>query len=217
MKLQRVSQAEHRELANAMRPYLAELAKIEGDQAEATSLDYSYLPLYWTESGREAYWLEEQGNRAGFALINTAMFVRSGAWSVSEFYVAPPWRRKGLGRQAVCALLALHPGWWEIGILPGHIAALSFWTIVLEGCSGVRAEAVSARHRRRLARLSAGSGCAAQPGVADGRPPRSLRSLGWSPLNAKALGGFDAQDRYTATRRSGCLERRVANGRRRSL
>jgi predicted acetyltransferase len=140
MKLQRVAQLEHPELADAMRPYLAELAKIEGDQAEATSLDYSYLPLYWTESGREAYWLEEQGNRAGFALINRHALVRSGAWNVSEFYVAPAWRRKGLGLQAARALFALHPGWWEIGILPGHIAALSFWTIVLEGCSGVRLE-----------------------------------------------------------------------------
>lgn len=138
MILQRVPQLEHPELADAMRPYLVELGGIKGDQAEATSLDYSYLPLYWTEPGREAYWLEEQGSRAGFALINRHTFVRSGAWSVSEFYVAPPWRRKGVGRQAAYALLALHPGWWEIGILPGHIAALSFWTTVLEGCSGVR-------------------------------------------------------------------------------
>ena len=140
MKLQRVSQVEHRELADAMRPYLAELAKVEGDQAEATSMDYSYLPLYWTESGREAYWLEEQGSRAGFALINRHTFVRNDAWSVSEFYVAPPWRQNGLGRQAACALLTLHPGWWEIGILPGHIAALAFWTSVLEGCPGVGLE-----------------------------------------------------------------------------
>ena len=141
MKLQRVRQLEDAELADAMRPYLAELAKIEGDQAKSTSLEYPYLPLYWTESGREAYWLDEQGNRAGFALINRHAFVRSGAWSVSEFYVAPPWRRRGLGRQAACALLTLHPGWWEIGILPGHIAALSFWTAVLESrWSDVRLE-----------------------------------------------------------------------------
>jgi predicted acetyltransferase len=140
MKLQRVSQMEQPELADAMRPYLAELAKIERDQSEAVGLDYSYLPLYWTESGREAYWLEEQGSRSGFALINRHALVRSGAWSVSEFYVAPPWRRRGLGRQAACALLSLHPGCWEIGILPGHLAALSFWTIVLQGCSGVRME-----------------------------------------------------------------------------
>jgi hypothetical protein len=50
--------------------------------------------------------------------------------------VAPPWRRKGLGRQAACALLSLHPGCWEIGILAGHLAALAFWTIALQGCSG---------------------------------------------------------------------------------
>jgi predicted acetyltransferase len=138
VQLQRVPELEQRELADAMRQYLAELAKIEGDQAKATNLDYSYLPLYWTESGREAYWFEEQGSRVGFALINRHAFVRRGAWSVSEFYVAPAWRRKGLGREAACAALNLHPGWWEIGVLPGHVAALSFWTIVLEGCSGAR-------------------------------------------------------------------------------
>jgi predicted acetyltransferase len=131
---------EQPELADAMRPYLAELATIERDQTKDVSLDYPYLPLYWTESGREAYWLEEQGNRAGFALINRHALLRSGAWSVSEFYVAPAWRRRGLGRQAACALLSLHPGRWEIGILPGNLAALSFWTIALQGLTGARLE-----------------------------------------------------------------------------
>jgi predicted acetyltransferase len=140
MRLQRVPQLEHPELADAMRPYLAELAKLEAGQDGAASLDYPYLPLYWTESGREAYWLEERGQRVGLALINRHALVRIGAWSVAEFYVTPAWRRKGLGRQGACALFSMHPGWWEIKILPGHLTALSFWTTVLEGCSGDRLE-----------------------------------------------------------------------------
>jgi predicted acetyltransferase/RimJ/RimL family protein N-acetyltransferase len=137
MELQRVHQSEQAALADAMRPYLAELAKIE---EKAADLEYPYLPLYWTESGREAYWLEEQGSRIGFALVNRHTLIQREAWSVSEFHVAPPWRRKGLGRQAAWALLTLHPGWWEIGILRGHSAALSFWTVALESCPGVRLE-----------------------------------------------------------------------------
>jgi predicted acetyltransferase len=136
MRLQRVAIAEQSELAAAMRRYLAELMDIDGHQNEALNLDYPYLPLYFIEPEREAYWIEEEDARVGFALINRHVFLRSGAWSVSEFYVVPASRRKGLGRQAVAALLALHPGVWEIGILPGNRAALTFWANVLKDCSG---------------------------------------------------------------------------------
>ena len=138
--LQRVDVSEQAELAAALRPYLAELAEIAGERDAAVALDYQYLPLYWTEPGREPYWITIDSGRVGFVLANTHVYRPTSAWSVSEFVIDMAWRRKGLGMEAGCALLALHEGPWEVPILPGHSVALRFWRRVLDQCAPGRFE-----------------------------------------------------------------------------
>jgi predicted acetyltransferase len=138
MRLRTVPAAEQRDLALAMRPYLAELAHFEGQPDDPATLEYPYLPLYWTQQEREAYWIEDRDARVGFALINRDVFLPDSAWSVSEFYVTPAFRRRGLGKEAARVLLGRHPGAWEVAILPGNARALAFWTNVLEGLSAGR-------------------------------------------------------------------------------
>jgi hypothetical protein len=102
MKLQRVSQMEQPELADAMRPYLAELAKIEGDQPEAVTLDYSYLPLYWTESGARRTGSRNRGTRLG-SLSSTGM---PFCGAVPGAYRSSTWRRPGGGKASAGKLPA---------------------------------------------------------------------------------------------------------------
>lgn len=130
--LRLVAAAERAALAEAMRPYLAELAVVEGTVPPE---GYGYLPHYWTEAGRAPYWIEAAGERAGFALANRHVYLLRSAWSVAEFYVTPPWRRTGVGSAAACALLARHAGPWEVPVLVGHAVARRFWARALERCA----------------------------------------------------------------------------------
>jgi predicted acetyltransferase len=83
---------------------------------------------------RELFWILEGRVRAGFLLSR-----RYAEWpagqrdmaSISEFYVLPAHRRRGVGRAAVEAWLALHRerGTWlvEADILRENHAARAFW------------------------------------------------------------------------------------------
>lgn len=83
---------------------------------------------------RELFWILDGGERAGFLLSR-----RYAEWpggeremaSVSEFYVTPPHRRRGVGRAAVDAWLALHRerGTWlvEADVMRENQAARAFW------------------------------------------------------------------------------------------
>jgi predicted acetyltransferase len=78
---------------------------------------------------------EDQDQRAGFALVTTHHYLPGSGWSVAELWVDPRRRRAGVGRRTVAELLALHPGRWEVAILPGNRAALASWTVVLAGAA----------------------------------------------------------------------------------
>lgn len=84
--------------------------------------------------GRELYWIELDGRRSGFVVT-----IIGPDWpdesrnvaTVSEFYVTPEHRRRGVGRAAVEALLADHRerGTYEVeaSILRANDGALRFW------------------------------------------------------------------------------------------
>lgn len=141
VELRRVHSSEHDELGAAMRPYLAGLAAVEGTPAPA---EYQYLPLYWREPGRAAYWILLDGQRAGFALVNRQVFLPASDWCVAEFHVAPEWRGKGVATQAVCDLLNRHEGTWEVPVLSGHEEAVHFWNHALSVCAPGRVATVPA-------------------------------------------------------------------------
>jgi GNAT superfamily N-acetyltransferase len=83
---------------------------------------------------RELFWILEGGERAGFLLSR-----RYADWprgdrdmaSISEFYVLPSHRRRGIGRAAVEAWLALHRErrtWLvEADIMRENAPARAFW------------------------------------------------------------------------------------------
>jgi predicted acetyltransferase len=140
IQLRRVDVSEQAALAAALRPYLAELAEFEPELEKAESLDYPYLPLYWSESGREAYWVTLDGDPIGFALSNQQVHQATSAWSVSEFAIDVAWRRKGFGFDGACALLSRHDGPWEVPVLAANTSALKFWRRVLGRCAPGRFE-----------------------------------------------------------------------------
>ena len=84
--------------------------------------------------GRELLWMVADGQRAGLAMVRVFPDfpdeLRDVA-SIAEFYVAPEFRRRGVGRAGIEAILAEHRarGTFEVqaDILRENGPALAFW------------------------------------------------------------------------------------------
>ncbi|GMU41365.1 MAG: hypothetical protein AMXMBFR23_22310 [Chloroflexota bacterium] len=121
-----------------MEPYHRELDIYDPHAAESHGTDEAYRAAVLADmEGRELLWIEANGIRAGFAMVRV-----DADWpdesrnvaSIAEFYVAPAFRRHGVGRAAVEAILADHRarGTFEVeaGILRDNSAAIAFWARV---------------------------------------------------------------------------------------
>jgi predicted acetyltransferase len=128
IRLAPVALADKPALWAMMSEYLIEHARKVDPGGAGDPLAYEYFDLYWTEPERRPYWIEHEGARAGFALVN--------AWSPSglgvdhamgEFCVAAPWRRHRIGVAAAGLAFAAHPGQWELQVHRANPEGMAFW------------------------------------------------------------------------------------------
>ena len=71
---------------------------------------------------------------AGFALVTAKPFPHMAAgadFRMAEFFVAQPYRRRGIGRAAALAALARFHGKWTVEELVANEAAVAFWRLVI--------------------------------------------------------------------------------------
>lgn len=87
---------------------------------------YRYLDHYFTEPGREPYFITVDGELAGFALARDDA-EPDGDWNISEFFVARSHRRRGVGGIAARALVVRHPGVWTLSFDHANGPAVNFW------------------------------------------------------------------------------------------
>ncbi|MDP2326477.1 MAG: GNAT family N-acetyltransferase [Dehalococcoidia bacterium] len=118
-----------------MEPYHRELDVYDPHASESHSSDEAYRAAVLADmEGRELLWIESNGIRAGFAMVRVFPDwpdESRDVATISEFYVSPAFRRHGVGRGAVEAILADHRerGTLEVeaGILRDNAAAIAFW------------------------------------------------------------------------------------------
>lgn len=106
-------------------PYLAEIAP--GLTAEPEDFD-----RYWTDPDRHAYGLYAP-DLQGFAMIRR---LDDGSHELTEFNIAPSYRRRGTGSAFARSVLTRHPGRWRLGIA-GAGPARDFWAKCLAACAEV--------------------------------------------------------------------------------
>jgi predicted acetyltransferase len=132
--LQPIPLDEKAALAAMMRPYLDDHARTVDPEGRYGPMgEYPHFDLYWLEPERRPYWIEADGARAGFVLVNR--YSPSGRGcdaAISEFYVEPPHRRRGVGRAAALAALATAGGVWELQVFRLTEPAMAFWPRVIE-------------------------------------------------------------------------------------
>lgn len=97
-------------LEEMFQPYCAELAIFPDDHPVARDAHGRYVSpyfdRYWQEDVRYPYLLLDDVQVAGFALVRWT----GDRWELSEFYVKPAFRRRGLARTCATLVVANHPG-----------------------------------------------------------------------------------------------------------
>ena len=98
-----------------------------------------------TEADRAAYFIRVEGRLAGFVLLyrHAERRDRPVDWSVAEFFVAYPYRRRGVGSAAMAEVFARYPGHWQIGYHPKNLGSAAFWRRAAEKAASGPVEAVT--------------------------------------------------------------------------
>ena len=133
--LEAVATADHAALLAVMRAYHRELDAYDrrtvGQPFDVVRYERALLDDL---DDREFWWILADGERAGFVLVRTLPDWPDDSRmvaTITDFYVAPAHRRRGVGSAAVEALLAAHRlrGTYEMeaAVLPDNAPALAFW------------------------------------------------------------------------------------------
>jgi predicted acetyltransferase len=122
-------------ILSLLQPYLDELSHFTDerpdDKGENGIYLYPYLDAYWQEKTRFPYLLYSNTALAGFALVRKD----GDHWQMSEFYVKPEFRRRGLATACALLIFKKHSGLWRIGFNKHNHASRDLWHKLAENLS----------------------------------------------------------------------------------
>lgn len=111
--------------------YQYELSDIWDQDIDARG-EYGYsLDRFWSGDGCRAFVATVSGHYAGFALADGAVKIGTNGHWMDQFFVLKKYRRGGLGATLARQVFEALPGPWEVGQMPGNVAAQSFWRRVI--------------------------------------------------------------------------------------
>ena len=128
----------------AYRDYVSELSLSRSGifpvSAEWRSRDDELLADWIRDPAAHPFVILADGARAGFArVIRLPAWPRGGAdFRMSEFFIAPAARRRGVGARAAVLLFSRFEGEWEVLEDAENRAALAFWRRVIGSQSAGR-------------------------------------------------------------------------------
>jgi predicted acetyltransferase len=126
------------------RDYLSELSASRSGifpiSAEWRGRDDEFLADWFRDPATHAFVILADGSRAGFARVaRLPAWPRGGAdFRMSDFFIAPADRRRGVGARAAMLLFSRFEGEWEVLEDAGNRAALAFWRRVIGAQSAGR-------------------------------------------------------------------------------
>ncbi|HFD0801799.1 TPA: GNAT family N-acetyltransferase, partial [Legionella pneumophila] len=120
-------------IQNMARFYVYELSRDCGFISEDWALPPDGLyesfdfKKYFEEPTRKAFLIKVGNELAGFALLNQEGIYPDTMWNMGEFFITAKFQGKGLGFLVSSELWNMHPGLWEISVIPENKPALNFW------------------------------------------------------------------------------------------
>ena len=125
--------ADDRELLwNINQKYLYEMTNYYADEMDAQGiLHYGYFDAYFTDPKRRAFFLREDSQLVGFAMIHPySNLGRNPDYVLAEFTIFPMYRGNHLASTAAELIFERFPGSWEVKYNEANIAAKTLWISV---------------------------------------------------------------------------------------
>jgi predicted acetyltransferase len=134
IELVKVAETQKSVLRQLLELYEYEFTRFnDNDLNEHGYFGYRYFDHYWTEPGRQAFFIKVDGKYAGFAMVNDYCYVLPGrGWSMAEFFILLKYRRLGVGRAAAARIFDMFPGAWEVLQHGKNQVSQLFWESVVE-------------------------------------------------------------------------------------
>lgn len=82
---------------------------------------------YFEESSRKAYLIKVYDEIAGFVLLNQATENSENNWNMGEFFIIAKFQGQGIASRVAKEIWNMHPGKWEVSVIPNNKSALNFW------------------------------------------------------------------------------------------
>src|SRR4029077_20111017 len=111
-------------LGTGMFPALPEIGHREPDQ----------LASWFADSSAHLLTVVKQEQPVGFAMVRTGPVANERGtvdYSMAEFFIAGPWRRRGIGQEAVRLIFDRFSGRWHIMEYLRNPQAVAFWRRVV--------------------------------------------------------------------------------------
>jgi predicted acetyltransferase len=110
---------------------------VDGDMDDHGLYGYDYLDHYWTEPGRNAFFIRCDDKLAGFAMLRDIPAEDSSVVHVlSEFFVLRRYRQRHVGKTAARLVFELFPGRWRVAQEACNYPAQRFWHRVIRAYTG---------------------------------------------------------------------------------
>jgi Predicted acetyltransferase len=109
---------------------------------------------WWIRDRAEAYVIRADEKPAGFLhILRDKRHLPPGVdQEILDFYVAPKYRRMGVGSQAARLAFGLYFGTWQVNELPRNTPALRFWHALIAKYTGGNFENLDGGTRQRFVR-----------------------------------------------------------------
>jgi predicted acetyltransferase len=86
------------------------------------------LKKYFEDSDRKAYLVKLESNElVGFVLLDKQSTSDNIDWNMGEFFVLAKFQGKGIAAEVAKKIWIMHPGKWELSVIPENKPALAFW------------------------------------------------------------------------------------------
>ena len=134
-----VTKSQEQVLYNLLQKYLYEMSAYDDrPMDDEGNFSYQYLPYYFTEKDRQAFFLYDDSIMIGFALINAySVTAEPVANCIAEFTIFPAYRHRGKGLEAIEALKAVRHGSWQLKYATTNKQGAAFWKKVKEQYNGI--------------------------------------------------------------------------------
>lgn len=88
---------------------------------------------YFENASKKAYLVTVCDEIAGFVLLNQETKNKPNTWNMGEFFVIARFQGRGVASYVADKIWRMHPGKWEVSVIPDNRKALSFLKKSIEG------------------------------------------------------------------------------------